>query len=213
MQRLLHAEPQDPDLKPRDEYLKPEDKDRKVWRKIQSLALEKDATAFTKLSEYVLEAQRVSFDIPLVRTFQVTQSDGVSATATPASIEIPEEDRDSDRDSDDEVLVNGSMNGQAGKKSVVHTLNDGKQFILEIVSYSTAKAASYPAHFSTVSSLTASSAKLPSLNTARTSRLRVSGSLLSQHSTIWYMENPKMEKPLRRKISPFSRLPLWSSTL
>lgn len=46
-----------------------DDQDRTHWRNVQQLAMKHDAESFEEIKQYVLEAQRLNFDIPLVRHF------------------------------------------------------------------------------------------------------------------------------------------------
>lgn len=108
---------------------------RPYWKEIQRLALDGTASSIDNIMSYVLEAQRLNFDIPLIRTF-TNKSNGKPLTGAPTQILVTEDTEQ--RDSSNGVLVQKPLtNGNVGEHSTegqLHTLTDGETFMLEIVS-------------------------------------------------------------------------------
>lgn len=128
-------------IKPEEDKSEPEGSNKRWkrphWKEIQRLALDNTPSSTDKITSYVLEAQRLNFNNPLIRTF--TNKAKVPGVRMPTHILIADDVEH--RDSSNGVLVQKPLtNGDTGNHSVgeqLHQLVDGDTFMLEIVSTST----------------------------------------------------------------------------
>lgn len=85
---------------------------RKHWKAIKELVDSDNPAADEKIARYVLEAQRINLDIPLVRRY-VAAEDSQHSDKNPRRL----------------MLVNEKKDGRASP----HTFSDGDMFLLEVV--------------------------------------------------------------------------------
>lgn len=92
---------------------------RKHWKAIKELADGDNQAADEKIARYVLEAQRINLDIPLVHRY-VAAEDSQHSHKNPRRLMLVNEEKLHD------------MDGHASLPGL-HTFSDGDMFLLEVV--------------------------------------------------------------------------------